>query len=191
MKEYKYYDRVLELATLAHGDQKRKYSDDMYITHPIAVAKILDDTFEVPEELIYAALLHDVIEDTTVTRSMLTIQLMMRFNDQKLAYRVVNLVTELTDVYTGEAYPGFNRRQRKLLEHDRIARISDEAKLIKLADLIHNTKSIVEEDPSFAKVYLKEKDHMLKEMMDARKSDTFTSEFVQLYELAKHHNKVS
>jgi len=185
MKEYKYYDKVLELATLAHGNQKRKYSDDMYITHPIAVAKILDDTFEVPEELIYAALLHDVVEDTIVTKEILSINLIPIFKDQALARRVVNLVIELTDVFTSEAYPGFNRRQRKLLEHDRIARISDEAKLIKLADLIHNTESIVEEDPSFAKVYLKEKEHMLKEIMDARKSNTFTPEFVQLYQLAK------
>ena len=187
MREFKYYKKVLEFATQAHGNQKRKYSDLPYISHPVAVQQILRDFYSgVSEELIYAALLHDVIEDTIVTKEILSINLIPIFKDQALARRVVNLVIELTDVFTHESYPNFNRRQRKLLEHDRIARISDDAKLIKFADMIHNTESIVEEDPSFAKLYLKEKEHMLKEIMDARKSNTFTPEFVRLYERARY-----
>tara|TARA_R110000751_G_scaffold94798_3_gene185062 strand:- start:5285 stop:5842 length:558 start_codon:yes stop_codon:yes gene_type:complete len=185
MREFRYYKEVLEFATQAHGDQKRKYSGLPYISHPVAVQQILRDFYSgASEELIYAALLHDVIEDTIVTEHMLVMALNRIFFNRGLTRRVVKLVIELTDVYTHEAYPDFNRRQRKLLEHDRIARISDDAKLIKFADMIHNTESIVKDDPSFAKLYLKEKNHMLDMIFDGRNSDTAV--FFRLYERARY-----
>jgi hypothetical protein len=42
-------------------------------------------------------------------------------------------------------------------EAARLGTISSEAQTVKLADLISNTRSIVAEDPGFARVYLREK----------------------------------
>lgn len=73
------YDTALELATWAHAGQKRKISGDDYITHPIAVSHIaaaLYDKYAVNpfvknnvdlDTLRIVAILHDTIEDTSVT----------------------------------------------------------------------------------------------------------------------------
>ena len=134
-------------ATQAHAGQKRKYTGDDYIVHPIAVAKLVADNGGT-ENQIMAALLHDTIEDTGVT-----------YGDVRRAFgkEVAGLVLELTDEFTTEMYPDDNRAQRKAWENARLADVSIEAKLIKLCDMIDNTSSIVEHDPGFAKVYLGEK----------------------------------
>ena len=59
-------ERAIQFATEAHGDQARKYCGSPYITHPIAVAKIVESV-EHTEEMVVAAILHDVVEDTPVT----------------------------------------------------------------------------------------------------------------------------
>ena len=58
-------ERAIQFATEAHGDQARKYCGSPYITHPIAVAKIVESV-EHTEEMVVAAILHDVVEDTPV-----------------------------------------------------------------------------------------------------------------------------
>ncbi len=57
--------RAYELASTAHGDQKRK-SGTPYITHPLAVADIVAD-MKLDVDSVCAALLHDVVEDTDYT----------------------------------------------------------------------------------------------------------------------------
>ncbi|MEO0828837.1 MAG: hypothetical protein AAFY03_00050 [Pseudomonadota bacterium] len=59
-----------------------------------------------------------------------------------------------------------NRAARKAAEAQRLSQISPDAQTIKYADLISNTNSIVERDKGFAKVYLAEKDAILKVMRD-------------------------
>ena len=143
-------DRIkhaLVFATAAHSGQKRKYAGDDYIVHPMAVAELVSLNGG-DEDQIIAAYLHDTIEDTDVT-----------YEDvyQTFGADVAALVWELTDRFTHEEYPNHNRAQRKAWEADRLAKVSPRAKLIKLCDMIDNTSTIVEHDPGFAKVYLKEK----------------------------------
>ena len=138
-------EQALVFATLAHGDQLRKYTNDAYIRHPIRVANNVRLWATTDSEVIAAAFLHDVIEDTSVTLA----QLELFFSD-----RVVRLVQQLTDVSRPE---DGNRAVRKELDRQHIAKASPEAKSIKLADLIDNARSIVEFDPNFAKVFMKEK----------------------------------
>jgi len=57
---------VLNFAKDAHGDQLRKYTNDHYILHPIAVAEMVKDAGG-DENMVNAALLHDVLEDTKIT----------------------------------------------------------------------------------------------------------------------------
>ena len=59
-------DRALSLSATAHRHQERKGSQVPYIIHPVHVA-ILLLRHDFPEEVIVAALLHDVVEDTTLT----------------------------------------------------------------------------------------------------------------------------
>jgi len=60
-------ERAYETARAAHAGQFRK-SGEPYITHPLAVAKILAEWHLDPQALM-AALLHDVVEDTHTTKS--------------------------------------------------------------------------------------------------------------------------
>lgn len=127
-----------------HGEQKRKYTGEPYWTHPFAVATILS-LHGMDEDVIIAGLLHDVIEDTKVPAS----DISFYFGE-----RVLNLVLEVTDVSTRE---DGNRAQRKLKDRMHLAEASYEGKMIKLADTLHNTISIMKHDQDFAKVYIREK----------------------------------
>jgi guanosine-3',5'-bis(diphosphate) 3'-pyrophosphohydrolase len=153
------YTKVLDFATKAHEGQKRKYSDEDYITHPIAVAKIVEDNGG-DITMILAALLHDVIEDTDVT----DIELLSFLHDNMFsitAAKVFDCVIGLTDIYTSDNFPSWNRAKRKGLEAIRLGSTGHRVQTIKYADLFHNTLSITASDPKFAKIYLAEKKAML------------------------------
>lgn len=137
-------DRARAFATEAHAGQKRKYTGEEYIGHPAEVAEIVRSVPHT-EEMLAAAWLHDVVEDCGVTLE--TIYTLF-------GLEVMNLVGWLTDV--SKPSDG-NRATRKSLDRAHAAQGSPEAKTIKLADLISNTSTIVEHDPSFAKVYVPEK----------------------------------
>ena len=57
--------RAYRVAEEAHREQKR-LSGEPYINHCVAVANILSD-LKVPPEVVAAGLLHDTVEDTTIT----------------------------------------------------------------------------------------------------------------------------
>ena len=154
-----YPHNVEEFARHAHRNQKRKYSDKDYITHPIEVASRVQDLYD-NMNMVAAALLHDVLEDTDVTHNQLRKWLHEEFLPRK-AEAILSLVVELTDVYTKENFPLLNRKQRKMLEADRLAQTSMQARKIKLIDIEHNSESILQADPSFAKVFLKEKEYLI------------------------------
>lgn len=141
-------DRAIACAARAHQGQTRKYTGEPYITHPLAVAcAVASVTDEV--EIIAAAVLHDVVEDTAVTLD----EIRAEFGD-----RVADLVGWVTDVSKPE---DGNRAARKAIDREHLAAAPAEAQTIKLADLIDNTASIVERDPAFARVYLREKTELL------------------------------
>src|SRR5438067_3258631 len=64
-KDLETVHRAYELAASAHGEQRRA-TGDPYISHPVAVATILAD-LHLDAATLTAALLHDVVEDTSVT----------------------------------------------------------------------------------------------------------------------------
>jgi (p)ppGpp synthase/HD superfamily hydrolase len=138
----------------AHKDQKRKYDGQPYIVHPQRVAARVAKHGGTPE-MVAAALLHDTIEDTWVTYEYLL---------EEFGPEVADLVQELSDEYTHEAYPELNRAERKRLEARRLATISVKGQSIKYCDLIDNTWDITMQDPGFAKKYLQEKEVILDEM---------------------------
>lgn len=137
---------ALEFATRAHGDQQRKYTEEPYVEHLKRVAETVRSVPHTPE-MISAAYLHDVVEDTPVTLDEVK---------EKFGEKVSSLVHELTDEYMKSNYPHLNRRRRKEKEVERQAGMSAEAKTIKLADVIDNTMDIVRNDRNFARKYVPE-----------------------------------
>lgn len=138
----------------SHGEQKRKYTGLPYWTHTEAVADLVA-TRTTDREVIASAYLHDVLEDTSKPYGAIA---------HRFGARVAFLVAELTDVYTSESYPEWNRAKRKSMEADRLGLISPDAKLVKRCDLEDNTKDILKNDANFAKTYLAEKLDILKKI---------------------------
>lgn len=148
MKREELLEQVRLFTDKAHGEQMRKYSPERYIVHPIRVMKMVSEYIQDPAVL-SAAILHDVLEDTAVSKQELKTFLYSLMVDQQ-AEKALNIVVELTDIYTKENYPQYNRRKRKRLEADRIKKASAEAHTFKYADIIDNVPEITEHDPDFA-----------------------------------------
>jgi (p)ppGpp synthase/HD superfamily hydrolase len=126
------------------------------------VAEVATSLYDNNEEIIAAAHLHDVIEDVWPLLPKYNLSLIR----ENFGIKVEQYVIELTDCYTKELHPHLNRKQRKEFERQRIAITSPQAKTIKLADLISNTKSIVAHDKDFARTYLREKMSLLPYLSD-------------------------
>lgn len=142
------FERAKAFCIAAHCavGQKRKYTGEDYYHHPIEVANLLiEHASPLSQAMLVAAVLHDVVEDTQVPLSVI---------DEQFGPIVAAYVEQLTDVSRPE---DGSRRARKAIDRAHTALASPEAKTIKLADLISNTRSIVERDPKFAVIYLKEK----------------------------------
>ena len=139
-------ERAKEYATRKHAEfkQVRKYTGEPYINHPAAVVEIVRSVPHT-EAMIAAAWLHDTVEDTDATLKEVT---------ELFGVEVGAFVEMLTDISKPE---DGNRATRKAIDRDHTAKATAPAKTIKLADLIDNSHSIIERDPQFATVYLKEK----------------------------------
>ena len=154
--------KIAAFADAAHGDQRRKYADERYVEHPIRVMKTCQH-HGYPLPVLAAAILHDVLEDTDVTREQTKEFLLTVMNETDVGL-TLSLVTELTDVYTKDKYPRLNRQQRKAKEADRLEKVSADAQTIKYGDIIDNARGIVEHGADFAPVFLKEGAGLLKKM---------------------------
>lgn len=140
--------KAVEFTELWHRDQKRKYTGEPYIVHPLEVAGLVAEV-GASDDAVIAALFHDLVEDTGVTLQLI---------GGAFGPRVAQLVHEVTDVSRKEHG---NRAARKALDMAHLANASPEGQTIKLADLISNTRSIAQNDPDFSKVYFYEKEALL------------------------------
>lgn len=139
-------------AKWAHRKQKRKYTGAPYIEHPVEVMRLVAS---VPhsKDMLVASLLHDTVEDCGVSYE--TIRLLF-------GYQVEQMVWYLTDPPKTKL---LNRASRKAVDRWRLGLANPDTQTIKLADLISNTSTITMHDPKFAKVYLGEKEELLKVMV--------------------------
>lgn len=117
-------DKAVEFATAAHAGATRADGVTPYVTHPLAVADLVE-LLGGDEETIIAAILHDTIEDTEVTAEELT---------ELFGPTVAAVVTELT-------FPaGTPHRRDKILAA--LPTLSDRAKIIKFADAMTNLSDL-------------------------------------------------
>lgn len=150
MLPHSFVEKARLFATAAHAaiGQKRKYTGEDYIVHPAEVAAIVASVSHTPE-MLAAAWLHDVVEDTKVGIAIIEVE---------FGPDVAALVSDLTDVSKLGDGP---RAARKAIDRAHLAKASPPAKTIKLADLIANSASIVAGDRAFARIYLQEKELLL------------------------------
>lgn len=152
--------RTFAIAAHSAVGEVRKYTGEPYHVHLEEVAWIVQKHGG-SQEQIAAAWLHDVVEDTWVTIDL--VQYMF-------GPEVSEIVSWLTDVST---YDDGNRPVRKAIDRAHTARAPKTAKFIKLADLCSNSRSIVEHDPGFARVYLEEKRLLIEEAFYDMSGDLF------------------
>lgn len=152
-------DKMDIFANAAHAavGQLRKYSLEPYIVHPREVRSILltfsHKKVELWQEAV--ALGHDLLEDTKITYDLILIE---------FGKEIADGILWLTDI--SKPTDG-NRSVRKAIDCEHIGSAPPDVKTIKLADLISNSKSIVENDIGFARTYLREKEKILRVCSDA------------------------
>lgn len=127
----KLIERAYEFAKVNHGNQKRK-SGEPYIIHPVQVAYTLS-TLGLDDQTICAALLHDVVEDTPVTRE----EVVKEFGEE--VAEMVDGVTKLGKLeYTSEKEQQVEDYRKMFLAMGKDIRVI----LIKLADRLHNMRTL-------------------------------------------------
>ncbi len=123
--------RAYHLANEAHTGQKR-YTGEAYISHPIAVATILAE-IRMDKESIMAGLLHDVVEDTQVTK----VEIARQFGET--VADLVEGVTKLTKIEfksrTEAQAENFSKMVLAMAKDIRVI-------IVKLADRLHNMRTI-------------------------------------------------
>ena len=130
-KDVDQIEEAYQVARAAHAGQYRQ-SGEPYITHPLAVAKILAEWHLDPQALM-AALLHDVVEDTPTTKAEIA---------KKFGKQVAELVDGVSKIdridFATLQHAQAENFRKMLLAMARDVRVI----LIKLADRLHNMRTL-------------------------------------------------
>jgi (p)ppGpp synthase/HD superfamily hydrolase len=124
--DYDLIDTAIYWAKKYHGDQKRK-SGEPYYTHPLEVAYMVSE-YKPTTDVIIAAILHDIVEDTEVTCGMI----LDGFN-----WRIAQMVDRLTRDRPDGSKWSVEQILQNAYEHN-----DNEVLLIKVVDRLHNMMTI-------------------------------------------------
>jgi len=121
-------DFAIEVAARAHHGQFRKGTDTPYISHPYAVALLLSEA-GCSEGVIIAGILHDTVEDTSLT----------------LEYICKNFGRKVAEIVEGCSEPDrslpWEQRKKHTVEFLKTASL--EIRTIACADKLHNLRTII------------------------------------------------
>ncbi|WP_192035668.1 RelA/SpoT family protein [Halomonas sp. YLGW01] len=130
-EEIRQVKRAFYYAEQAHDGQRRR-SGEPYVTHPLAVANILAN-MHMDHQALMAAMLHDVIEDTGVSKKALAQQ----FGEP--VAELVDGVSKLTQIaFEDKAVAQAENFQKMVLAMSRDIRVI----IVKLADRLHNMRTL-------------------------------------------------
>ena len=129
-------DRAIIFAVKAHHNTERRGKGFPYIVHPLEAMEIVA-TITPDQELLAAAALHDVIEDTEVTVDELR---------EMFGERIARLVHAESDQIDGVLFDGQNEEEtwhaRKQAAIDRLAAAPHDAKVVAMGDKLSNMRAI-------------------------------------------------
>lgn len=125
-------DRAIIYAVKAHAGTERRGKGFPYIVHPMEAVEIVA-TITPDQELLAAAALHDVVEDTEVTVE----DLRREFGD-----RIASLVAAESDVMVQGVSEEDSWHARKQAAIDRLAAAPHDAKIVAMGDKLSNMRAI-------------------------------------------------
>jgi len=129
-------DRAIIFAVNAHHNTERRGKGFPYIVHPMEAVEIVA-TITPDQELMAAAALHDVVEDTDITID----KIRASFGD-----RIADLVHAESDQVNGALFNGENEEEtwhaRKQAAIDRLAAAPRDAKIVAMGDKLSNMRAI-------------------------------------------------
>ncbi len=119
--------RAYEIAREAHSGQRRKDDGSPFITHPLAVARVLNNA-GFGEDVLAAALLHDVVEDTDLSPDEI---------ERRFGPAVARLVEALSEDKDIDGY-----EERKSAHREQVERAGRDAVAIYIADKLSNLRDM-------------------------------------------------
>ena len=125
-------DRAIIYAVKAHSGTERRGKGFPYIVHPMEAVEIVA-TMTSDQELLAAAALHDVVEDTPATVE----DIRAAFGD-----RIARLVEEESDKCVEGRSEEASWHERKKAAIDRLAKAPRDAKMVALGDKLSNMRAI-------------------------------------------------
>lgn len=121
---------AINVAANCHKNQKRQDNGEPYINHPLEVMKLVHDFCDADEDVLCAAVLHDVVEDTYYSLDE------VKYHFGNTVHYYMNLLTDPPDIHD-------NKERRKF----QIKRLIDEKCVevnnIKVADKISNCNDLI------------------------------------------------
>jgi (p)ppGpp synthase/HD superfamily hydrolase len=172
-------ETATRIAVRAHATQKRKEGDLPYVSHPFMVALKLAK-YDFPDEIIAAALVHDVLEDTD-------------FGEENLRNAVGEEVFEIVKAVTNNDALSWDEKKLQYIETVRNG--PEGAKAVSTADKVHNMESLLiaygEQGPKIWEHFSsgKEKKIWFEEAMLAMLRETWIHPLVDEYAALLEHLK--
>jgi len=130
-----FLDKALIFAIKAHSGVERRGKDLPYIVHPMEAVAIVA-TMTKDQEILAAAALHDVIEDTEYTVENIR---------KEFGERVANLVSSETDLVVEGKSESDSWKERKQYAIERLAKLDRDAKIVSLGDKLSNARAMLQD----------------------------------------------
>jgi (p)ppGpp synthase/HD superfamily hydrolase len=127
--------RARLVAHIVHYDQKRKYTREPFVIHPIRVMERVGRYPGHDDDMMCAALLHDTVEDCEWFNFDVLVAL--------FPPEVFTLVYELTDRSAMLKEIGIQRADRMKIDRERLKTVSTKARILKLFDRIDNVTDMI------------------------------------------------
>ena len=129
----KILDEAIYFAVKAHSGYERRGKGYPYIVHPMEAVSIVA-TITKDQEMLAAAALHDVVEDTEYTISDIK---------EKFGERVASLVSSETDIKVDGKSESESWKERKQYAINRLKELSHDAKVVAIGDKLSNARAML------------------------------------------------